>query len=330
MKILLLEYITGGGFSREALPPSLAREGLLMLDAQLRGLGAAPGVELTVMLDARLAQTPLPAGAARALVGPEDDCCERFEQLMASHDAVWPVAPEFDQILFKLCRAAERLGKTLLTPGSETVRLAGDKYATYQCLRDEGIAAVPTQLLSACAQFPGECIVKPRDGAGCGDSEVIGDAGDFARARVSRDPVQTIVQPHLAGDKTSLSCLFKNGRSWLLSVNRQHFDFSARRYRLTRIDVNCHRQPQAYRALAGRIAAALPGLWGYAGIDLIETAGELLVLEINPRLTSSFAGLDRALGVNAAALVLQLLRGEPDLRPTLNKTIHLQIATDNP
>lgn len=330
MKILVLEYMTGGGFGREALPPSLAREGLLMLDALLRGLGAIPGLAITVMLDVRLAQTPLPATVERALVGPQHDCFERFAQLAASHDAVWPIAPEFEQILFNLCRMVERLGKVLLTSGTEAVRLATDKYATYQCLRDRQIAVVPTRLLNACPQFPGECIIKPRDGAGCVDSRVIGKPNDFASARAGCNPAQYIVQPHLYGDTTSLSCLFKNGCGWLLSVNRQHFDFSAQRYRLTHIEVNCRRAVQTYRTLAERIAAALPRLWGYAGIDLIETAGAMRVLEINPRLTSSFAGLDRALGVNTAALVLQLVHGEPSLQPTLNETIRLQITEDSP
>jgi predicted ATP-grasp superfamily ATP-dependent carboligase len=41
-------------------------------------------------------------------------------------------------------------------------------------------------------------------------------------------------------------------------------------------------------------------------VDLIETAGGPVVVEVNPRLTTSYAGLRRAIGLNAAELVLGL------------------------
>jgi predicted ATP-grasp superfamily ATP-dependent carboligase len=49
-------------------------------------------------------------------------------------------------------------------------------------------------------------------------------------------------------------------------------------------------------------------LWGYAGIDLILTAGGPVILEINPRLTTSYVGLRQATGENPATLMLDLYR----------------------
>ena len=51
----------------------------------------------------------------------------------------------------------------------------------------------------------------------------------------------------------------------------------------------------------------LPGLAGYVGMDVIVDDGRVTVLEINPRLTTSYAGLHRAIGRNPAGLVLDLL-----------------------
>jgi len=55
------------------------------------------------------------------------------------------------------------------------------------------------------------------------------------------------------------------------------------------------------------VAQAIPGLWGYVGIDLVDTADGPQVIEINPRLTTSYCGLASALGINPAARVLALL-----------------------
>ncbi len=54
MKILVFEYITGGGFNKQELPDSLVSEGSLMLNALLDDLIRLNGFEITVMLDWRL------------------------------------------------------------------------------------------------------------------------------------------------------------------------------------------------------------------------------------------------------------------------------------
>jgi predicted ATP-grasp superfamily ATP-dependent carboligase len=48
----------------------------------------------------------------------------------------------------------------------------------------------------------------------------------------------------------------------------------------------------------------VPGLWGYCGVDFIETPEGPVVVEINPRLTMSYVGLRDATGINPAELVL--------------------------
>jgi predicted ATP-grasp superfamily ATP-dependent carboligase len=75
--------------------------------------------------------------------------------------------------------------------------------------------------------------------------------------------------------------------------------------------------------LITKIASALPELWGYVGIDLIENT-QTWVLEINPRLTTSFVGIYDALGINIVEAVLQLLHGEPIFNPACNKPIIVQ------
>jgi len=58
--ILVFEFITGGGFSQQALPDSLAKEGLLMLKALIYELDLVSNVRITVMLDWRIEGVKLP------------------------------------------------------------------------------------------------------------------------------------------------------------------------------------------------------------------------------------------------------------------------------
>ena len=54
MRVLAVEYITGGGLAGHELPPSLAREGGMMAEALLRELAGIAGVGVFSARDPRL------------------------------------------------------------------------------------------------------------------------------------------------------------------------------------------------------------------------------------------------------------------------------------
>ncbi|MGZ4957219.1 MAG: ATP-grasp domain-containing protein [Methylobacter sp.] len=317
MKILVFEYITGGGFNKQELPDSLAGEGSLMLNALLDDLSRLNNLEVTIMLDWRLSNS---IEVNSVIIRPEHDVTEEFVRLVKQSDLVWPIAPEFDGILQNLCQTVESLGKVLLTSPATAVAIAGNKFKTYELLNRHHIASVPTRIFDD-AYSPGEWMIKPIDGAGCSDSRVITNRLDFEQMVTSEG--RYIIQPHLQGAKTSLSCLFKQGRGWLVCANLQRFEFADQQYHLTGIVVNHYRDLSAYQQLIDKIAGALPELWGYAGIDLIEN-DRTWVLEINPRLTTSFVGIYDALGINIAEAVLQLMHGEPIINPAYNRPVTIQ------
>jgi predicted ATP-grasp superfamily ATP-dependent carboligase len=325
VKILVFEYITGGGFNKQELPDSLVSEGSLMLNALLDNLN---GFDVTVMLDWRINELVCETRINKVIIRPEHNIKEEFARLVKQSDSVWPIAPEFDSILQTLCQTVESLGKVLLTSPATAVVIAGNKFKTYELLNRHQIAAVPTRMLDDTyfssfdrLRTGGEWMVKPIDGVGCADSYLITSRQDFEQ--IASRKSSYIIQPHLHGAKTSLSCLFKQGRGWLVSVNLQRFELINRQYHLIDIVVNHHPDSGSYQQLITKIASALPELWGYVGIDLIEN-DQTWVLEINPRLTTSFAGIYDALGINIAESVLQLLHGEPILNPACNKPILVQ------
>ncbi len=318
VKILVFEYITGGGFNKQALPDSLADEGRLMFNALLDNLTQLNGLDITVMLDWRC--PPVVSGNAinTVIIEAKHNITEEFSRLVKQVDVVWPIAPEFDGILQALCQTVVASDKLLLTSPASAVAIAANKFKTYELLSQHGINVVSSRMFDD-QYSPGEWMIKPVDGVGCADSYVVSNRQEFERMTARKGVF--IIQPHLQGVKTSLSCLFKQGRGWLICVNCQHFELINQQYHLTAIDVNHYPDLSAYQAVIAEIALALPDLWGYVGIDLIETATQTWVLEINPRLTSSFVGIQDALGINVAEAVMQLLQGEPVLKPTCNISI---------
>jgi predicted ATP-grasp superfamily ATP-dependent carboligase len=151
-------------------------------------------------------------------------------------------------------------------------------------------------------------VVKPDDGAGSEDTEVV-EGGREARALLEQKGEGYVAQPWIAGDPLSLSLLCADGEARVLSCNRQRVRVYERRVALAGIGVNAEAaRAREFIPLAGRIAAAIPRLWGHVGVDLVMSGKGPVVLEINPRLTTSYVGLGRALGINPALAQLDLAR----------------------
>ncbi len=279
-----------------------------MLDALLRDL---PGVSLGVLVDYRLplAEAFLSAAKVRVFTVDRSNLLETaFRQALAWADAVWPIAPETGGLLASLSRQVVLSGKKLLGSDVDAVALTADKYRTLEHLRRAGIDTVPCcHGLEFDFQFPPPWIVKPVDGVGC--------EGTFRTCRQPDRHDKLLVQPFIDGESLSLSALFDCGKTVLLSVNRQLVEVLENRLVLSGCEVNALSDDDgSLQNLCRRIAAAIPGLWGYAGVDLIRSEdGRLWVLEINPRLTLSYAGLSRALGRSVAEMVVAMAAGDTEL-----------------
>lgn len=290
------------------LPPSLAEEGGQMLRALAGDLLATPGVELIILHDDRLpwADDGGRASVRRVSLGAGDEFQAVWRDWLPACDAVWPVAPETGGILERLCRDVENAGKPLLGSPAAAVRLAASKLATARRLAGHGLPVVHTVPLRDWEpQANPAYVIKPDDGAGCGDACVI-TAGASCQ---EGEETGWIAQPLLEGEPLSLSALFAEGQARLCAVNRQRIERAGPGFVLRGCQVNALADADgSWQALAAGVARALPGLWGYAGIDLILTADGPVILEVNPRLTTSYVGLRAATGENPAAMVLDLLQ----------------------
>ena len=67
--------------------------------------------------------------------------------------------------------------------------------------------------------------------------------------------------------------------------------------------------------IARRAIDAVDGLRGYVGVDLILSDDGDKVIEINPRLTTSYIGLKALSADNLMERLLQVVRGEPVAEP---------------
>ena len=309
--LFLYEHLSAGepasGSEGEANP--LLAEGVAMRDALLADLRRLPGWRISV---AAAGDAALPGADARSTHRrPGESVRDFVAREAAAHDLSWIVAPETDGLLADF--------HALVPPGrwlgcdAPAIAVASSKAATAARLDACGIAT-PRMPAGRSGRF----VVKPDDGAGAMATRQHRDrASADADLRSRRQAaLSAVLEPWVDGEPLSLSLLCAAAACEVLSVNQQqvrvdgdgviHFD-----------GVQVVEPPwpddrmAALDRLAQAVHAALPGLRGYVGIDLVWHA-QLgpVVIEVNPRVTTAWVSLAPRLratqGRNLAGEVIAL------------------------
>jgi predicted ATP-grasp superfamily ATP-dependent carboligase len=152
-------------------------------------------------------------------------------------------------------------------------------------------------------------VAKPRYGAGSLNVRRV-----EAPLPAARLPEWTCLEEYCAGMPASVSLIRgREGRVAVLPPCRQTLSSDGRFTYLGGELPLAPAQQQRARRLALRVADVLPATTGYFGIDLVldpDTGGQLdRVIEVNPRLTTSYVGLRAACRGNLAAAMLALAEG---------------------
>ncbi len=311
MQLFVFEYLSGGGLvdGDPAATEVLMPQGQAMRDALVADLLASGDCDLTAATCGRAG--PLAAGAAEATPRDGETPLEFAARLAAGHELAWIIAPETGGCLAEFERAIG--APRWLGCDARSIAIASSKSAT---LRHLGAHDLPTPWTHAAGAR--RWVVKPDDGAGSVATQVhanrLGAEADLAGRHARGE--SACLEPWIDGEALSLSMLCELGQAELLSVNRQKIvtlPDGSLRYDGVEVDVLPHGSARwrGFATLASRVAATLPGLRGFVGVDVVasERHGPVLI-EINPRLTCAYVGLSTRLRRNLAREVLALQRLE--------------------
>jgi predicted ATP-grasp superfamily ATP-dependent carboligase len=254
-----------------------------------------------------------------------------FRRIARSADFTLVIAPEFDGLLEERCRWAVAEGSRLLGPSPDAVRLTADKLQLAEHLRRHD---VPTPLTTRCVDddppwhYPVIC--KPRFGAGSQHTLRVQNREGYIdfqeRIRGETSSLRKcVVQPLIPGRPASVTFLATDGEAsakphaagrnerFALPACEQYLSGDGRFcYLGGRVPLEPALQNRA-QDLARRAAQAVEGLTGYFGVDLVlgESANgsDDVVIEINPRLTTSYVGLRQLTPGNLMQTLLDLVLG---------------------
>ncbi|MFS8038733.1 ATP-grasp domain-containing protein [Xanthobacter sp. AM11] len=318
MRVFICEYVTSGGMRDKPLPEALVAEGTLIRDAVVADLEELPNVTVALAYDDRL--PPPNRDAVPVRKGEDPWIC--WSSLAQDADVVWPIAQEGGGILARMVRMMDEGGARLIASDPAAITLVASKLKMTERLAAAGIPHVPTFPIDALpAGLDGDLLTKPEDGSGWGSTRAWPNRAALPRSS------GLVVQPFVHGTATSLSVLARPDSTTLLAANRLQVSHLVGVFGFEGVTVGGIKDEDGSLAdLARRVVAAFPGLSGIVCIDVVLTPQGPRVVEINPRVTVSYAGLHAALGVNPAAFIPELIRdGCPPAVPHLPRPTPVEV-----
>lgn len=286
-----------------------------MLETLAADAARDPLLDVTVLVD------PLrPVALSVGVRGSEVTAGSEVESLVAAareHDWTVIVAPETDGILASRVAAARAAGARVLAPSAAFIDIAADKQATTNALAAAGVpvpagrSLAPEEPVPVGFHMP--AVRKDRSSVGCDGLQIVRDSNVAPAAQSAR------LEAFVAGAPVGVSCLCGREEVVVLPPMRQRFtggdtpryagsDLLADPGLARRAEGLARRAVAAVDRAAGGCGAA-----GWVGVDMIlglrDDGRADRVLEVNPRVTTSFVALAARSGTSLVQTMLALAEG---------------------
>jgi predicted ATP-grasp superfamily ATP-dependent carboligase len=350
LRLLVYEHVSGGGYAGQPISPSVLSEGFAMLRSIVSDFKSA-GHEVTVLLDTRLSKLnpPIVADYTIPIFYPQE--AEKFLVNAAKiNDAVYVIAPETGQTLQSLVELVEHIGKVSLNCDARAIQKAADKTVLYETLKKNGLPTPNTVVLNLDgglaevkqtirSKFSYPVVFKPMDGVSCAGLSIVKEDTQVEKAvetiKAESAGKHFIVQEFIDGEAASVSLLSAGGKALAISLNKQNVKVAVPEavssYEGGTVPFDHPLKQEAFR-VAENVVESFPGLRGYVGVDLVLVEDKPFVVDVNPRLTTSYVGLCRVASFNVAeALVNAVLKGKLSTKQEINGFVYFsKVETPKP
>lgn len=361
MRVFVGEFLCGGGMAstpKEQISSSLLCEGLAMWRALVTDF--AEWAQVVTPIDPRLnlRVDRMPDSVVCIPLRSGENVREQWLAIAKSCDIALVVAPETDDELGGMIQTFREAGVDVLAADLATVRMASDKWLTAKWLMEHAIPrpqtwAMESKLTASEARRSNgigsigldakRWVRKPRDGCGSDSIVVFDDWKSACSTMTSNDLVQAWIEGRPAsvlvlGGAIEVSNRVICPAVWQHCQLRKDDSGNAIQ---TDVCTVCYtggsgrienELQMRVVSLAEQVTRALPEpLRGFLGIDVVlgDRMEDDCVIEINPRLTTSYIGVRQMINENLTSIWNPSAVWNPDTSGERRITgRHLRVGTN--
>jgi hypothetical protein len=323
LRILVYEYVSGGGLAEKPISPSILSEGFGMLRTLSADFHAA-GHSVTVCLDSRISKFQPPLEADRILpISYSNQNLEIVKNAARSVDTSYIIAPESNGILERIVSELENDSSRLMNSQKEGISAVCYKDSLLENARNIGLSTPISLTLNAGDNisetardianeigFP--AIIKPLSDAGMSGLTLVKEKTELPeaikKAAQESGNERLMAQEFVDGVPASVSLISTGEQAVAISLNKQNVLLSASNspsiYEGGQVPLE-HSFDEEARSAAKQLVESYEGLMGYLGVDLVISERGPIVIEVNPRLTTSYIVLREVTEYNPAQAILE-------------------------
>ena len=168
-------------------------------------------------------------------------------------------------------------------------------------------------------------VAKVNDGLGAQNLFIFKNRSELEK-NIDKITDKHIFQDFISGNVVSLNILAKESKLIILSINEQIYSYSSKyEIYLDKIIIGKYNHMiKNFEIFVNSIMSNLDGCSGFLGIDaILDKNNNIIFLEINPRLTTSYIGLQKSIGRNPLTIFNS---NKYNFKISNNKVITLNIS----
>ena len=283
-KLILLEYFTSQSSILKSKDKEIFREALNLSDSIIRNFIKSRDIEKIYVIRNKNLKTIESKKVKTYFTNPETSYTDILKRFKKKSEVII-IAPETNNLSSKIYSHVSQNHK-VLGSNISSLNTFSSKTKMLMKLRRLNLPIVENYKLNL--NYKGKIIFKPDTSAGS-ENTFVTNKNNYEKKK------GYLVQKFYNGKKGSFLMLCKNGKSKVICCNEQLLNLKKEKIQ----QVGCimgglEKYRNEIKILANKISKNFKGLFGIVGVDIVMENKKWLIIEINPRFTSAYSGLNKS------------------------------------
>ena len=283
-KLILLEYFTSQSSILKSRDKEIFSEALNLADSIIRNFIKSRDIERIYVIRNKNLKTIKSKKVKTYFTNPRTSYTDILKKFKKKSEVII-IAPETNNLSSKIYSHVSQ-NHEVLGPNISSLNIFSSKTKMLMKLRRLNLPIVENYKLNL--NYKGKIIYKPDTSAGS-ENTFVTNKNNFEKKK------GYLIQKFYNGKKGSFLMLCKNGKSKVICCNEQLLNLKKEKIQ----QVGCimgglEKYRNEIKILANKISKNFKGLFGIVGVDIVMENKKWLIIEINPRFTSAYSGLNKS------------------------------------